>query len=83
MEMKTERSVEALFDGLSSPRGTGDVASKGPFFVMAGPCAVENEDITIKTAEQLKEITSMLGLPLFSSLPIERLTALVWIAFVV
>ncbi|MDY6122697.1 MAG: 3-deoxy-8-phosphooctulonate synthase [Porphyromonas sp.] len=61
--MKTERSVEALFDGLSSPRGTGDVASKGPFFVMAGPCAVENEDITIKTAEQLKEITSMLGLP--------------------
>lgn len=61
MEMKTERSVEALFDGLSSPRGTGDVASKGPFFVTL-PCAVENEDITIKTAEQLKEITSMLGL---------------------
>ena len=30
--------------------------------VMAGPCAIENQDILYKTAEKLKEITSRLGI---------------------
>ena len=30
--------------------------------VMAGPCAIENQDILYKTAEKLKEITSKLGI---------------------
>lgn len=33
------------------------------FFLLAGPCVVENEDISRNTAETLKEITDELGIP--------------------
>lgn len=35
----------------------------GRFFLMAGPCVVENEDLPIRIAETLVEITSRLGIP--------------------
>ncbi len=34
-----------------------------PFALIAGPCVVENEKITLQTAEQIKKITSNLHLP--------------------
>ncbi len=34
-----------------------------PFFLFAGPCVIESETMALKTAEQLKEITSKLGIP--------------------
>lgn len=34
------------------------------FFLIAGPCVVENEDITFRTAEKLTDICSGLGIPL-------------------
>ncbi len=34
------------------------------FFLIAGPCAVEGEEITLRTARHLKEICEPLGLPL-------------------
>jgi 2-dehydro-3-deoxyphosphooctonate aldolase (KDO 8-P synthase) len=34
-----------------------------PFVLIAGPCVVENEKITLTTAEQIKKITSKLGIP--------------------
>jgi len=34
-----------------------------PFVLIAGPCVVENEKITFTTAEQIKKITSKLGIP--------------------
>ena len=36
---------------------------KDNFFLLAGPCVVENESITMQTAERLKEITSKLNIP--------------------
>jgi len=34
------------------------------FFLIAGPCAVEGEDITLRTAYHLKDVCNNLGLPL-------------------
>lgn len=33
-----------------------------PFFLIAGPCVIENEKITVETAAKLKEITERLGI---------------------
>ncbi|WP_298065026.1 3-deoxy-8-phosphooctulonate synthase [uncultured Rikenella sp.] len=43
--------------------GFTDDNKKGPFFLMAGPCVVENEDIVMSTAREMVEITSRLGIP--------------------
>ena len=38
--------------------------TKGPnFFLMAGPCAIEDEDTPLFIAERVVEITSRLGIP--------------------
>jgi 2-dehydro-3-deoxyphosphooctonate aldolase (KDO 8-P synthase) len=34
-----------------------------PFFLIAGPCVIESEQLALDTAGQLKEITSTLGIP--------------------
>lgn len=34
-----------------------------PFFLIAGPCVIESEQLAIDTAGQLKEMTSELGIP--------------------
>ena len=34
-----------------------------PFFLIAGPCAIESEQLALDTAFQLKEITNRLGIP--------------------
>src|SRR5215217_8247891 len=34
-----------------------------PFFLIAGPCVVESEQLQMDTAGTLKEITSALGIP--------------------
>jgi 2-dehydro-3-deoxyphosphooctonate aldolase (KDO 8-P synthase) len=39
------------------------IGSNLPFVLIAGPCVVENEKITFTTAEQIKKITSKLGIP--------------------
>ena len=33
-----------------------------PFFLIAGPCVIESEDLQLRTAERLKEITDKLGI---------------------
>ena len=37
---------------------------KAPFFLISGPCVIENEDVTLRIAERLKVITAALGVPL-------------------
>ncbi|HCQ30269.1 MAG TPA: 3-deoxy-8-phosphooctulonate synthase, partial [Flavobacteriales bacterium] len=37
--------------------------TSGNFFLLAGPCVVENEEITFETARKLKEITEKLEIP--------------------
>jgi len=43
--------------------GNAKVGGGLPFVLIAGPCVVENEKITLSTAEQIKLITSKLGVP--------------------
>jgi 2-dehydro-3-deoxyphosphooctonate aldolase (KDO 8-P synthase) len=40
-----------------------DVGLNHPFFLIAGPCVVESEQLQMDTAGTLKEITSTLGIP--------------------
>lgn len=40
-----------------------DVGIDQPFFLIAGPCVIESEQLAIDTAGQLKEMTDELGIP--------------------
>ena len=40
-----------------------DVGLQQPFFLIAGPCVIESEQLQMDTAGTLKEITSSLGIP--------------------
>jgi len=40
-----------------------DVGLERPFFLIAGPCVIESEQLALDTAGMLKEITSGLGIP--------------------
>lgn len=40
-----------------------DVGLQQPFFLIAGPCVVESEQLQMDVAGQLKEITAALGIP--------------------
>ncbi|MFL6694067.1 MAG: 3-deoxy-8-phosphooctulonate synthase, partial [Ramlibacter sp.] len=40
-----------------------DIGLDRPFFLIAGPCVVESEQLQMDTAGALKEITSALGIP--------------------
>lgn len=39
------------------------IGGKNPLVLIAGPCVIETEEITLKTAERIKEITSRLKIP--------------------
>jgi 2-dehydro-3-deoxyphosphooctonate aldolase (KDO 8-P synthase) len=40
-----------------------DIGLDKPFFLIAGPCVIESEQLQLDVAGQLKEITSSLGIP--------------------
>ncbi len=40
-----------------------EVGLEQPLFLIAGPCVIESEQLALDTAGQLKELTSVLGLP--------------------
>lgn len=40
-----------------------EVGHQQPFFLIAGPCAIESEELALETAGQLKEITEQLEIP--------------------
>ena len=40
-----------------------DVGLSHPFFLIAGPCVIESEQMALDTAGALKEMTSALGIP--------------------
>jgi len=41
-----------------------DLKDKGSFFLIAGPCAIEGEEVCMKIADRLVEVTSRLNIPL-------------------
>jgi 2-dehydro-3-deoxyphosphooctonate aldolase (KDO 8-P synthase) len=40
-----------------------DFSKNSPFYVMAGPCVIETEDLCLKIAEQLKIVSQKVGVP--------------------
>lgn len=40
-----------------------EVGLERPFFLIAGPCAIESEKLALETASELKNITSRVGIP--------------------
>jgi 2-dehydro-3-deoxyphosphooctonate aldolase (KDO 8-P synthase) len=40
-----------------------DVGLEHPFFLIAGPCVIESEQLAIDTASELRDITARLGIP--------------------
>src|SRR5215471_13169578 len=40
-----------------------EIGANRPFFLIAGPCVVESEQLQMDTAGTLKEISSSLGIP--------------------
>ena len=40
-----------------------EIGERLPFFLMAGPCVVESEELAMETAGTLKELTETLGIP--------------------
>ncbi len=40
-----------------------DIGLDRPFFLIAGPCVIESEQLQMDTAGTLKDITSALGIP--------------------
>lgn len=44
--------------------GNVAVGNRNPVVLIAGPCVIENEESTLKTAERLKEISERLNIPL-------------------
>lgn len=43
--------------------GTVTIGGGNPLVVIAGPCVIETEELTLRLAEQLKKITGTLGVP--------------------
>lgn len=39
------------------------IGGGNPLVIIAGPCVIEGEEITLRTAEEIKKITSELGIP--------------------
>lgn len=50
----------------------------GMFFVMAGPCVVENEEVMMRVAEKACAVTDALRIPYILKPLIARPTARVW-----
>ena len=44
--------------------GTMAVEADGPFFLIAGPCVIEDENTTLKVAGFLKEMSENLSIPI-------------------
>jgi 2-dehydro-3-deoxyphosphooctonate aldolase (KDO 8-P synthase) len=53
-----------------------DIGLDQPFFLIAGPCVVESEQLQVDTAATLKEITGELGINFIFKSSFDRPTAL-------
>ena len=49
-----------------------EVGGKQPFFLIAGPCVIESEQLAIDTAAELKEITDTLNIPFIYKTSIDK-----------
>ena len=43
--------------------GAFDVGPDRPFFLIAGPCVIESEELVIEVAGRLRDMTATLGIP--------------------
>ena len=56
-----------------------DLNKSENFFLMAGPCVIEGEDMALRIAEKIVGITKDCIYPMYSKAPIGKRIAPVWI----
>lgn len=56
-----------------------DLNKSENFFLMAGPCVIEGEDMALRIAEKIVGITERLHIPYVFKAPIGKRIAPVWI----
>lgn len=56
-----------------------DLRKTDNFFLLAGPCVIEGEEMALRIADRIVKITDKLGIPMCLKDLIVRLTVPVWI----
>lgn len=56
-----------------------DLKKSDNFFLLAGPCVIEGEDMALRIAERVVKITDKLGIPYIFRDRTVKLTAHAWI----
>lgn len=56
-----------------------DLRKTDNFFLLAGPCVIEGEEMALRIADRIVKITDKLGIPYVFKDLIVRLTVPVWI----
>lgn len=56
-----------------------DLRKTDNFFLLAGPCVIEGEEMALRIADRIVKITDKLGIPYVLKDLIVRLTVPVWI----
>lgn len=51
----------------------------GNFFLLAGPCVIEGEEMAMRIAEKIVNITDKLGIPMYLKVHTVKPTVLAWI----
>jgi len=59
--LSNQRSTTVIMDPIQI--GGLTISERGPFFVIAGPCVIENEEITLRVATFLRETSESLDIP--------------------
>lgn len=56
-----------------------DLKKSDNFFLLAGPCVIEGEEMALRIAEHVVKLTDKLNIPYVLKVPIVRRTVHVWI----
>ena len=54
------------------------LTEKGPFFVIAGPCVIETEEITLEVAQYLKETSEAMNIPIIFKTSYDKANRTSW-----
>ena len=54
------------------------LTEKGPFFVIAGPCVIETEDITLEVAQYLRETSEAMNIPIIFKTSYDKANRTSW-----
>ena len=56
-----------------------EITGKGMFFLLAGPCVIEGEEMALEIARHISEVTDKLGIPYIFKVLSRKPIVHVWI----